>query len=176
MWSVESPADAQVSTVLLHLWVFAQSLRTRSSLPQTLPSPREALERLTRTIAHNVRNRGNGNAAQVADRLRRSPRQQRKQQMQRDMRRAQRGNATHLPDVVLQELAASAPEGPYMFLETPAPSSSAATPPPLDSNSLLYLLAEHAILEQIVSSAEALLHLSRVLLGEMQIMRADTTH
>ncbi|WFD31642.1 hypothetical protein MSPP1_002681 [Malassezia sp. CBS 17886] len=149
VWDVADLRQELASAVLLTLWIIGQSLLTRQSLPQFLPSTRSALDDLTAALAlrHGELSRAQGESLHSWRRVFDAPRLRRFPQ-----------DATPPHAAVPGHIA-------YM--------SGTSTPTPAYStDALFFLLTEHALIAQAISSLEALLHLTRFLLGEMQLVDA----
>ena len=139
-----------VSALLLELWIFGQSMLSRSRLPQLLPSSRRALNELTAALALRY-----GEVFPHYD----SP--------------ASGSVAWMDSDATLRCIAplrdrqtASTTELPAVGDAVPAPASGLEA----EADSIVYLLSEHAHLAQLTISTDALLQLTRVLLGEMRFV------
>ena len=170
IWDVANLRQEMASTVMLNLWIIGQSMLTRSRMPQFLPSTRRTLEELTAALAHNL--------GEVF-----YDRNQQEVIVPRDSRHI--FDAPNLQyrarDYLMKTQTHVQPHNSVVTLHlagrTPAvPSSTWGSLPPNNTPSadgVLYLLSEHVLLSQLVSCLEALLHLNRYLLGELQIVRAD---
>lgn len=170
IWDVANLRQELASTVMLNLWIIGQSMLTRSRMPQFLPSTRRTLEELTAALAYNL--------GEVF-----YDRSHKEVIVPRDSRHI--FDAPNLQyrshDYFMKTQSHSRPHDSVVTLHlagrTPAvPSSAWGEVPPNNTPSadgVLYLLSEHVLLSQIVSCLEALLHLNRYLLGELQIVSAD---
>ncbi|SPO22318.1 uncharacterized protein UTRI_00996 [Ustilago trichophora] len=176
-----------IASVLLVLWTTGQALQTKAPLPQCLPSPRLALEELTEAVAEQLQLMTEG--------VEPSPRPHRRHGVpdaylaldslnQRSIlanvrRRTRKRHGLHS----IQSI--SPITGSRSGTITPtrdhprraAALSGADTPAATGKKSLDYamffILAEHALLEEIVSSLERLLELCRSMVGESSFLRTE---
>lgn len=176
-----------IASVLLVLWTTGQALQTKAPLPQCLPSPRLALEELTEAVAEQLRLMTEG--------VEPSPRPHRRHGVpdaylaldslnQRSIlanvrRRTRKRHGQHS----IQSISPIA--GSRSATITPtrdhprraAAISGADTPATTGKKSLDYamffILAEHALLEEIVTSLERLLELCRSMVGESSFLRTE---
>ncbi|PWN50164.1 hypothetical protein IE53DRAFT_316325, partial [Violaceomyces palustris] len=157
---------AMVSSLLINLWCLGQALITRAPLPQFLPSPRLALEELTAAVAEQLSSApeadgGLPDAFHALNSL------------------MAKGDGKllhhHRQSSGLHVLASGSPSRPLTREGTP--SRTPGTPngrrkKPLDYASF-FLLAEHALLSDIVTSLESLMVLTRSLVGEASFIKTD---
>ncbi|TKY89428.1 hypothetical protein EX895_001959 [Sporisorium graminicola] len=171
-----------IASVLLVLWTTGQALQTRAPLPQCLPSPRLALEELTEAVAeqlqlmvkgaeqspHFARDRtGMPDAFHALDSLNQS-------NILVNVRRR------HRKHVGLHSIQSYSPMNGSRSASPsrdPPQRLSADTPATAIKKSLDYamffILAEHALLEEIVTSLERLLELCRIMVGEASFLRTE---
>ncbi|PKI84084.1 hypothetical protein MVES_001917 [Malassezia vespertilionis] len=150
------------SSIILTLWIIGQSLKSHARLPQFLPSMQRALEDLTEAFA-----RIHGDRAYV------------------------RTDHAHGLDCWRGVFDAPHYQGHDSILHLWPTPPSASTPVnavkkaaehkkgkgaesnAFSTDALLYVLAEHMLLAQVVADIEALLYLTRTLLGELSILNGN---
>lgn len=180
VWDVIDLRQEMISSVLLVLWIIGQSLLTHTRIPQFLPSVRRSLDELTAALALQ-----HGEFIEKAD----------SSSIHRQEHRQRLFDAPSLKLFAREHSTESAfhPNmvGP-LTPGTPASISNAirereqqendagsgANTPDispgqqktLETDTTLYLLVEHAILDQIIICLDELLNLTRVLLGEMRFI------
>lgn len=176
-----------IASVLLVLWTTGQALQTKAPLPQCLPSPRLALEELTEAVAEQLR--------MMTEGVEPSPRSHRrhgvpdaylaldslnqKSILANVRRRHRKGRGLHSIQSV-SPVAGSRSGAITPTREPPRRAvgmSGADTPATTGKKSLDYamffILAEHALLEEIVTSLERLLELCRSMVGEASFLRTE---
>ncbi|SNX82747.1 uncharacterized protein MEPE_01453 [Melanopsichium pennsylvanicum] len=182
-----------IASVLLVLWTTGQALQTQAPLPQCLPSPRLALAELTEAVAEQLREMTDGvehshhhkvrggfpDAYLALDSL------NHRSVLANVRRRAKKRHGLH-------SIQSASPiprsENGAVTPNRDQPShghhsrrtmgvSDADTPATTRKRSLDYamffILAEHALLEEIVSSLERLLELCRNMVGEASFLRTE---
>lgn len=170
VWDVADLRQEMASAVLLNLWIIGQSLLTRSRLPQFLPSARRILDELTATLAYNHgevfydRDQDEVPVFEESRHFFDAPRLQ--YNIGHSANNSFASFQSHRP-IVTMHLSRDMPPVP------PRIGGQAPGTPSRSTDGVIYLLAEHMILSQLVASLEALLQLTRNLLGELQIVHAD---
>ncbi len=179
-----------IASVLLVLWTTGQALQTKAPLPQCLPSPRLALEELTEAVAEQLRmmvegsepphrihrKHGVPDAYHALDSLNKGSilanvRQRNRKrpglhsiQTGSPVSGAISGSVTPTRDHARRAAAAALPSDP----ETPTTKGKRS----LDY-AFFFILAEHALLEQIVTSLEQLSELCKSMVGESSFIRTE---
>lgn len=176
-----------IASVLLVLWTTGQALQTRAPLPQCLPSPRLALEELTEAVAEQLRMMVKGGEASshfardrhgVPDAFHALDSLNQRSILVNVRRR-------HCKHVGLHSIQSYSPVGGSRSASPtrdaqqriPVGMSVSDTPATAIKKSLDYamffILAEHALLEEIVTSLERLLELCRSMVGEASFLRTE---
>lgn len=130
-----------VSTVLLNFWMLAQTMLTRMRMPQTYPSSRRALDELTAAIALGYHEVIQEGSYPATGAWRKT------------YDGPTIGEALDIP------------------LVTPLRTVKESRQARHTIEGLVFVLAEHSILEQIVSSIEVMMQLTRLLMGEVRVVR-----
>ena len=176
-----------IASVLLVLWTTGQALQTKAPLPQCLPSPRLALQELTEAVAEQLRMMVRGVESSQHSFLRDRPDafhaldSLNSRSILINVRRRNR------KQVGLHSIQSYSPVGGSRSGATsptrdthrrlPTALSGSDTPATTAKKSLDYamffILAEHALLEEIVSSLEQLLELCRSMVGEASFLRTE---
>ncbi|EPQ28416.1 uncharacterized protein PFL1_04243 [Pseudozyma flocculosa PF-1] len=169
-----------IASVLIVLWSTGQALLSHAPLPQFLPSPRLALAELTEAVAEQLSGQRSDPTtpmdmgermpdayhalSSLADRL-----------AQQDQSRRGRGYRRS----ALHSLQTSTPTPVRGGSTTPTHAHTPTTPydRPGDRRSMLldyasfFILAEHALLSDIVAALESLMELTRKLVGEASFLQ-----
>ncbi|WFD33252.1 hypothetical protein MCUN1_000065 [Malassezia cuniculi] len=180
LWDVIDLRQELVSSIMLLLWVVGQSMLTRARIPQFLPSARRTLSELTSALALQ-----HGELVDVPN----SPASNKQASWQRtfDAPPLKMFAQEHEQDDALLKASAvnaipSTPDVITAAIEYRQRRESVASgksvvpldaPPKLKSlatDTTLYLLVEHAIMDQITICLDELLDLTRLLLGEMRFI------
>ncbi|ETS62473.1 hypothetical protein PaG_03094 [Moesziomyces aphidis] len=163
-----------IASVLLVLWTTGQALQTHAPLPQYLPSPRLALEELTEAVAEQlrtmleeqepVRPQGVPDAFHALDSLNHeailaSVRRRHRKHGLHSIQSASPALGLKSGTITPKELKRSAVSG------NDSPASAGTRKRNVDF-AVFFILAEHALLEEIVASLEHLLELCRSMVGE----------
>ncbi len=163
-----------IASVLLVLWTTGQALQTHAPLPQYLPSPRLALEELTEAVAEQlrtmleeqepVRPQGVPDAFHALDSLNHeailaSVRRRHRKHGLHSIQSASPAFGSKSGAITPKEHKRSAVSG------TDSPASAGTRKRNVDF-AVFFILAEHALLEEIVASLEHLLQLCRSMVGE----------
>lgn len=190
-----------IASVLLVLWTTGQALQTKAPLPQCLPSPRLALAELTEAVAeqlqmmvegigasphlqtphghhgHNVPDAFHAldslNQSNIFTNVRRRTRKRHglhSIQTSSPIGLASRGGASTPARESSRGRAAALPA--LSGLDTPATQATTGGKKSLDY-AMFFILAEHALLEEIVTSLEHLLELCRSMVGEASFLRTE---
>ncbi|WFC99591.1 hypothetical protein MYAM1_002336 [Malassezia yamatoensis] len=173
IWDVADLRQELASAVMLDLWIIEQSMLTRSRMPQFLPSARQSLDTLTAALAYNHgevfydRDQDQVQVLKQPRLLYDAPRLCYDFSADRqEMPKQRRHNVQS--SIALMQPSRGMPQKPWSI----SGEEHGKIVPTKDGT--LYLLAEHALLAQLVSSLEALLHLTRNLLGELRIINPDS--
>lgn len=176
-----------IASVLLVLWTTGQALQTKAPLPQCLPSPRLALEELTEAVAEQLRLMTEGvepshrihRKAGVPDAYHALDSLNQRSIFASVRRRNRKWHGLHsIQSVSPVAGSRSGAITPTRDLpRRPTAVSGADTPATSGKKSLDYamffILAEHALLEEIVTSLERLLELCRSMVGEASFLRTE---
>ena len=179
LWDVIDLRQEMVSCILLVLWIVGQSMITRARIPQFLPSARRALFELTSALALQ-----HGELVEVPEIF-----GSQKHDWQRmfdapplkhfaldhahdddNLRVPSASHTPNTPDMITaviedrQRRDSIAKGKPTVPVDAPRRLQS------LTTDSTVYVLVEHAIMEQIIKCLEELIGLTRVLLGEMRLI------
>lgn len=166
VWDVADLRQEMASSIIVNLWIIGQSMLTRARLPQFLPSTRRTLDELTAALALKQgevfydRDQDAVPVPLVYRRVFDAP--------ILDYRSIRNVAESHTP---------SRRYRPTVHISRDPPMSPAALRKPAlsgpNTDGILYLLAEHTLLLQVVGSLEALLRLTRYLLGELRFVHAE---
>lgn len=165
-----------IAAVLLVLWTTGRALETKRALPQCLPSPRVALEELTEAVAEELKKMVEGvdesphahaerASSGVPDAFHALDSLNKTSILDSVRRRNRKRPGLHLS--LSGHITPSRPSG----IDTPG-SSRAGRKRSLDY-AMFFILAEHTLLEEMVSSLERLLELCRSMVGEASFVRTE---
>lgn len=181
-----------IASVLLVLWTTGQAMQTKAPLPQCLPSPRLALEELTEAVAEQLRlmverageeawsrmprtKHGVPDAYHALDSLNQKSilvnvRTRHRKGLHSiashsPLNGSRSGTTSPFRDAVYDPRLATG------MSESETPGTGAVKKSP--DYAMFFILAEHALLEQIVSSLEKLLVLCRSMVGEASFLRTE---
>ncbi|KAJ9477356.1 putative membrane protein [Pseudozyma hubeiensis] len=179
-----------IAAVLLVLWTTGQALQTKAPLPQCLPSPRLALEELTEAVAEQLRDmveegvqgpsrmRGRRGAPDAFHALDSLNQKSILINVRRRHRKGLHSIQSYSPTNGSRSGAASPARHSYHRTHHTTAHSETETPGTTAVKRSLdyatfFVLAEHALLEEIVSSLERLSELCRSIVGEASFLTTE---
>lgn len=184
-----------IASVSLVLWTTGQALQTKAPLPQCLPSPRLALEELTEAVAEQLQMMMEGVELSHRPQRHRPPGHvpdafhalnslNQKSILASVRRRTRKHNVVHSQQssspIGGSHSAASSPSRDHLREAAAATTAVSGADTPATSSvkrsldyAMFFILAEHALLQEIVSSLERLMELCRSMVGEATFLRTE---